>query len=225
MKKDKKLIQQYDNFSDTFSVSQVDYNRKSNKKYFEFINQLNLENKKILDLGCGDGTELEKFESRGSLVGGVDSSCELVEIAKEKGLDVTLGSFEKMKFKNNFFDVVTSKYALQTVHHLEKTYDEVNRVLKKGGIFYFMVVHPFRQFIEKKDKKANYFEKTVVNSVLFDGTITVEEPTHTMSEYINSKVLENFDLVVHEEGEDFISAEQIEGKRYPTYLIIGLKKK
>ena len=219
------LRQQYNTVSKVFSNSQINYNKKSNERYFDFFKNLNINHKKILDLGCGDGTEMIHFLKKGGDVVGIDESDDLVNIAKAKNIDALVGDFENLPFDDCSFDMVVSKYAIQTLGNLGNMYSESHRVLKKNGILYFMVVHPFRQFLEKKELSANYFERTIVQSKIFGGTLAFAEPTHTMNDYIGSCVLEKFDVIFHDEGEDFVSAERIREQTYPTYLIIALRKK
>jgi O-antigen chain-terminating methyltransferase len=45
----------------------------------------------VLDLGCGRGEFLELVEARGSVAVGVDSSAQMVALAREKGLDARHG--------------------------------------------------------------------------------------------------------------------------------------
>ncbi len=64
-----------------------------------------------------------------------------------------------------------------------------------------------------------------MESIIFDGKITVTEASHTLSEYLNSDFLNKFSLVDIKEGYDFPASEQINGDIYPTFLIIVVQKK
>ncbi len=88
----------------------------------------------------------------------------------------------------------------------------------------YLVVHPFRQFFEKKDKQADYFEQEIVDSHILGNSVTVKEPTHTMSEYLNNFLFKNFDVQSYDERWD-PSAEFIDGKKYPGFLILKAKKR
>ena len=47
---------------------------------------------RILDLGCGDGVLTEKIVALGAEVVGVDSSRDMVEAAKRRGIDAHMAS-------------------------------------------------------------------------------------------------------------------------------------
>lgn len=222
----KNLIKQYNSCAEIFSLSHDNGNKYSNRVFFETLRSLNLQNKKILDLGCGNGTDMKYYQYRFSKnVYGVDASEKLLLEARGKNLNVELGYFDKIPYLDNQFDAVLSKYALQTVAELSSTYKEASRVLKSKGKFVFMVVHPLRQFMEKKTNHKNYFDKTLVKSILFNGKLTVTEPTHTIQEYLSPEFFKYFSLKTIFEKDDFYSAEKIGNNIYPTYLIISAEKK
>lgn len=140
--------------------------------------------------------------------------------------DVRNESFsQKMSFEDSQFGLIVSKYAMQTAQDIKPIYDEVYRMLDDKGYFIFLIVHPMRQFIEKKRSGKDYFKKELVESVIFDGKITVTEASHTLSEYLNSDFLTRFSLIDIKEGYDFPASEQINGDTYPTFLIIVSQKK
>ena len=80
------LSKQYNEFSKKFSdVHDVGENsNRDNRKVFydhlEFIKP----GIKLLDLGCGDGTDLVYYKKLGTDIYGVDASQELLNIAKKK---------------------------------------------------------------------------------------------------------------------------------------------
>ncbi len=89
-------------------------------------------NRKILDVGCGTGGNLEMLKKFGAAEG-VDVSDDALEFCKSKGLTVHKGLAEKLPFADESFDVVT---ALDVVEHLDDDVaglKEMNRVLKTGG--------------------------------------------------------------------------------------------
>ena len=155
-------------------------------------------------------------------------SAEMCTLAKQdKNVsDIRNESFSsKMSFNSKEFGLIVSKYAIQTAQEIKPIYDEVYRLLDDQGYFTFLVVHPMRQFIEKKKQGKDYFKKELVESIIFDGKITVTEASHTLSEYLNSDFLNKFSLVDIKEGYDFPASEQINGDIYPTFLIIVVQKK
>lgn len=187
-----------------------------------------IDNKKVLDLGCGAGKDALFYVQKGFTYSGVDASAEMCALAKQdKNVsDIRNESFsQKMSFDSKEFGLIVSKYAIQTAQEIKPIYDEVYRLLDDRGYFAFLVVHPMRQFIEKKKQGKDYFKKELVESIIFDGKITVTEASHTLSEYLNSDFLSKFSLIDIKEGYDFPASEQINGDTYPTFLIIVAQKK
>jgi trans-aconitate methyltransferase len=68
----------------------------------------------ILDLGCGDGVLTEKLAALGARVIGVDSSVNMVEAAKARGLDARVMDATALAFDNEF-DAVFSNAVLHWV--------------------------------------------------------------------------------------------------------------
>ncbi len=224
----KKITNQYNNFSETYSKN-VNYDKKSNVAFYQHID-FNLTNKKLLDIGCGDGVDLYKFQKLGAVVYGIDPSKEFIDISKKNNPTGILkqGMAELIPFNNETFDVVVSKWALQTCSDLPKVLYEVGRVLKKNGLFVLLSKHPWMQWMEKNRDYGNgvdYYEQKIVTSNIYEGKIVLKEPTHTINDYLNSEFLNQFEIMSYEENTDFPASEQIDGKIYPTYFIIKARKK
>lgn len=219
------LSKQYDNFAEDFSVNQKVQNQINREEMYKMIGE-NISNKKVLDLACGDGIDAEYYRSLGASVVGIDSSEKLIEIAKEKYPEVsfTCGLAEELPFVDQEFDAVYSKYAIMTSPNMNPIFDQVYRVLKKGGEFVYLVTHPFRQFMERKDLSSDYFSQTVVDCIILGGTVHLKEPTHTMNEYFNRDFLSKFDVVDYKEVWD-PAAEQIGGGKYPGFFIVKAIKR
>lgn len=91
---------------------------------------------RVLDVGCGDGFHLgllARFGSPGWRLMGVDVDARAVEIARDSGLDVYLGTVEDVNLDPASVDVV---YTLQTLEHVADPAGflrSIYRVLKPGG--------------------------------------------------------------------------------------------
>src|SRR5262249_2563767 len=72
----------YDDFAQKYSESFLKDNAKSIAQYFMHVD-FDLKEKKLLDLGCGDGYDLHRFGQLGALLYGVDASQEMVALAKK----------------------------------------------------------------------------------------------------------------------------------------------
>jgi len=107
----------------------------------------NLQDLKILDLGCGGGLLSEEFAKYGAKVTGIDISDNSIKIANKHAKDNNLfieykvGSAENIPAINNLFDVVICADCLEHVEDIEKVISEISRVLKKDGIFCYDTIN------------------------------------------------------------------------------------
>jgi hypothetical protein len=88
----------------------------------------------------------------------------------------------------------------------------------------YLVTHPLRQYLEKREGRADYFDQKIVDSHILGNTVTVREPTHTMTEYLNPFLFKNFDVQAYDEHWD-PAAEVIDGKKYPSFFILKARKR
>lgn len=97
----------------------------------------------ILDVGCGGGMNINRMAQTAKKVYGVDYSIESVNLSREVNKDLIIqgrveileGNVQSLPFEDNTFDIVT---AFETVYFwpdIEKSFGEVKRVLKPGGMF------------------------------------------------------------------------------------------
>ena len=102
-------------------------------------------NAKVLDIGCGGGANIANWLAKctnGHVTGidyskvSVEESKKLNAIAIKQGkCDIVYGDVSSMPFDEESFDCVS---AFETVYFwtdLEKSFAEVNRVMKSGGTF------------------------------------------------------------------------------------------
>ncbi|MBS0620203.1 MAG: class I SAM-dependent methyltransferase [Verrucomicrobia bacterium] len=214
------MIEQYNPIAETYSDIFLQYNLESIEAYYRHLGT-NLSGKKVLDIGCGDGYDLWKMGQLGAILSGIDASDEMVKLASIRNPEaqIKVGHFDAIPFADNSFDIIVSKWALQTADLIDPIYKEIIRVLKPGGMFICLTSHPIRQFIEKKKYGKDYFKKELVESTFFDGAVTVIEPSHTLNEYLSPLFFERFTLQAFEEGFDS-GAEKVNGDIYPSYFLI-----
>jgi ubiquinone/menaquinone biosynthesis C-methylase UbiE len=109
-------------------------------------------NKKILSIGCGDGTECVSFSKNGAEVVGIDSSSELITLAKNKyselGIDFLVMDYEETSFENMTFDGIISIMSIMYKEDLTKVLLELKRILKPDGTMIVVVPHPVRKMIK-----------------------------------------------------------------------------
>lgn len=108
----------------------------------------NLENKSVLELGCGNGYLAKKFISQNpKKVILLDISKYNLNHTKEKCPDKRIAFLEqdatkKWKVSSNSVDVIYSVMMLNEAANIKTPIQEAFRVLKKNGIFTFAITHP-----------------------------------------------------------------------------------
>lgn len=119
--------------------------RRNLKRRKQRILAFSIEKKdKVLDLGCGDGLNIEIFKELGiKNVVGVDISEKLIKQAKQKNpnTEFYIGSADNLPFKNNSFDVVFVDSVFHHIIDYDPTVKEIKRVLKKNGLLCFIEPH------------------------------------------------------------------------------------
>jgi SAM-dependent methyltransferase len=90
----------------------------------------------ILDVGCGDGALTERIAAAGARVIGLDSSPEMVEAARARGIDAFVADAETMDLERfGQFDAAFSNAALHWMLDPDAVATGVFKGLKDGGRF------------------------------------------------------------------------------------------
>ena len=101
--------------------------------------------RRVLEVGCGAGTDLARFAKGGALVSGVDLSSSAIALARQnfeqQGLqgDLREADGEYLPFANDTFDLVYAHGVVQYTPNPERLVEECRRVLKPGGEAVFQV--------------------------------------------------------------------------------------
>uniref|UniRef100_UPI0040474931 class I SAM-dependent methyltransferase n=1 Tax=Flavobacterium sp. TaxID=239 RepID=UPI0040474931 len=108
-----------------------------------FVDDMDVKNKSILDIGCGYGWCELNFLERGAkkIVGVEISATDLDTIKKnisDDRLELRVSNATNLPFESNSFDSVVS---WEVIEHIPRgteniMFSEVSRVLKPGGVFY-----------------------------------------------------------------------------------------
>lgn len=109
------------NYSDFQSFERPDY---------KFIIELVEKNSKIIDLGCGNGSLIQKLINEKNVVAkGIEISESGVVICKKKGLEVQQGRIdEQLPFQENEFDFAICHITIQMVMYPEILLKEMKRI-------------------------------------------------------------------------------------------------
>ena len=101
---------------------------------------------RLLEVGCGIGTDLVRFARGGALVTGVDLAETAIDLARKNfalhGLEpaeLRVANAEALPHSDNHFDVVYGHGVVQYTADPARLIAECHRVLKPGGTAIFMV--------------------------------------------------------------------------------------
>lgn len=169
---------------------------RSTKEYFEqveksrykeqswvhdYVNFNDFKNKKILEIGLGQGTDLLQFAKAGAQCHGIDITENHLNLTH---LNLELHGFQAdlkvcdaihIDHEDNYFDCVYSFGVLHHIPEIEKCISEIKRVLKPGGTFLFVVYNKWSAFhLFYKLLNQGLFEKKLFE-LGYDGLISTIE--------------------------------------------------
>jgi len=138
----------YNNFAPKWEkyINNVETNKRLKVVFFDLLKGISLKDKDFLEIGCGLGYFSLEASKRGFNVTAVDVGENLVDITKrrvKKG-EFIVCSASQLPFKNNSFDIVLCTEVIEHVENQVKAFDEMFRVLKKGG--YLVLTTPNKLF-------------------------------------------------------------------------------
>jgi len=138
---------------------------------------------RLLEIGCGMGTDLLQFARGGARCTGIDLTPRSVEITRHRfKLYGAHGSFmisdgEHLPFRSGSFDVVYSNGVLHHTPDTAGSIREVHRVLRPGGVAKIMLYHR---------NSLNYWSEIVLRR----GVLGLEFLRGRSAEEIMSRVIE-----------------------------------
>lgn len=91
---------------------------------------------KVLDLGCGTGMLLSELTRRSEFAVGIDSSPEMLELARKRrgNAALVLADADHLPFADRSFNAVVSVTLVQNMPNPATTVQEVARVTKPEGV-------------------------------------------------------------------------------------------
>jgi len=101
--------------------------------------------RRVLEVGCGAGTDLVRFARGGARVTGVDAAPSAIALARrnvsQQGLDANLqvADGEALPFRDGVFDLVYAHGVIQYAADDRRVVAECRRVLAPGGLAIFQV--------------------------------------------------------------------------------------
>jgi ubiquinone/menaquinone biosynthesis C-methylase UbiE len=167
----------------------------------------------VIELGCGTGKNTNYLLKKADKIIGIDFSQEMLNKAKAKIQDERV-EFRKAdltaewNIENNYADLITCSLVLEHIKDLDFVFNQANKKLKNGGIFFISELHPFKQYSGSKAK----FETE-------NGTQELETYVHHVSEYLSVASENGFEL---EELKEWFDEENKSG--IPRLIGIVMRK-
>lgn len=128
---------------------------------------IDLNCKKVLDMGCGTGRVTQLVEKKGAIVTGIDGSVGMLKVARQKCRPST--EFIRHDFvsalplSSDEYDYLVSCLVLEHIEDLDLFFSEIKRVCKKNAKIYATAMHPgmmlkgtHANFIDPKTGQKKY---------------------------------------------------------------------
>lgn len=133
-------------------------NRYSIQLYHHLVNAVEIENKNIIEIGCGRGGGLhyiaQNFPAASAI--GIDLNKQAISFCNRHytvdGLSFIQGDAQKLSLKNNICDIVINVESSHRYTDMKAFLKEVSRILNPGGYFLFT---DFRYDYEIEDVKKD----------------------------------------------------------------------
>jgi ubiquinone/menaquinone biosynthesis C-methylase UbiE len=140
------IVDGYDRWAPTYDVERNPLIALEENITLDLIGDV--ENQRVLDVGCGTGRYCELLAKRGAKVVGIDPSSGMLEYAKRKitpncRFELRLGRVEDTNFPSNHFNVVVSALSVGHMLELEPLIREASRIVKSRGRFIVSDMHPY----------------------------------------------------------------------------------
>lgn len=195
------IEQSYNTWADQYDTNQNKTKDLDAKATILTLEQFEFSN--VIELGCGTGKNTSYLLKKADNIIGLDFSQNMLGKAKEK-IQNDRVEFQKAdlkkdwKIEDHFADLITCSLVLEHIKNLEFIFDQANKKLKPGGLFYISELHPFKQYSGSKAKFENE-----------NGVQELETYVHHVSEYLTVAKNHGFELVELKEWFDDQNVKEI----------------
>lgn len=197
-----------------------------------------LEGKSVLDYGCGSGTFSRYLREQGADVTGVDTSRNMIRIAKQSEPNdivyrqIHSGNIDFLT--DTSFDAAVTNFVLCTLSSRKKIkmiMESIHRVLRKNGRFIIMNANweksNGREFVSYKLEYCNNLHsgQQITPLIKSDPPIILKDYYWSKEDYLELLEESGFQFQDSDEplglGNDF---SWLDEKKFPPYIIISVKK-
>jgi ubiquinone/menaquinone biosynthesis C-methylase UbiE len=133
----------YDDFS-------KGYERERGRGYHQLLDDLELSviepfvaGRRVLEVGCGTGLILGRLAQSAQDAWGIDLSPKMLQVARDRGLQVVQSSATQLPFADASFDTVCSFKVLPHVPDIAGALSEIARVTRPGGAMVLEFYNPW----------------------------------------------------------------------------------
>jgi 2-polyprenyl-3-methyl-5-hydroxy-6-metoxy-1,4-benzoquinol methylase len=117
-----------------YQPGKLSYQSKADKVRFKKIIDFVGANKKVLDVGCYDGSLGKELIKKGNQVYGIEINKKAAQLAEKRGLKIKIQDFTKrFDYQANFFDVIVASEVIEHVLDTDFFIKEIKRVLRPNG--------------------------------------------------------------------------------------------
>lgn len=180
----------------------INHEQIINPVIFRFLGNLN--DKIILDAGCGNGYLSRKIAKNAKKVIGVDFTEKLIKVAerqnKQKNVEFIVSNLKHLPFNDGFFDAVLCNMVLMDLENFTECIKELSRVLKKSGTLVASLTHPcfenpprtYSLFDDNGKRIGRAIQYYFDTGLLIDNNQNVvkgqyyQHYHHTISDYLNA---------------------------------------
>ena len=112
----------------------------------------------ILDAGCGPGRNAAAFMSHGNRVTAIDASPAMVQLARRRGINASVMTFQQMTFNEEFDGIWASASVLHVPHaEISDVLNRFARALNPQGILYVSLKEGQSERIAEDGRFFSYF--------------------------------------------------------------------
>lgn len=192
--------------------------------------------KRVVDYGCGEGRLLEELAENEASVFGYDTSPAMIETARRRlsgKAELSVIESGKIPLPENSIDAVVSNLVFMMVpsqDEIKRIFQEINRVLVNGGTFAFSITHPafaetkFTTYYNRFHEKLDYFDSGQPYQFVLLGKDGAEITNEHFQDH--HYPLETYLNLVCDSGFTLrhINEVKVDGNKYPPYLMFKTSK-